>query len=593
MLRPFIPRGNVRLLLRRQPRCLFRRLSSTNAWSADAITGLVYRNQEKEAVFQTIIGLEIHAQLQIPTKLFSTTNIQISNPAPNTQLSLLDIALPGSLPVLSAAAVQAAVLAAAALQCQIATVSRFERKHYVYADLPAGYQITQQRWPLAVDGCINFSSAAAANNTKKRKKKQQSGASDTNVTTCRIERLQLEQDTAKTVQRTVGSKTESLVDFNRAGSALIEIVTAPDIRSAAAAVQATETVRQLLRHTGVCDGQLQSGSLRVDLNVNLQDSKGRRSLRVEVKNLNSLRQVQEAALFEAVRQAQAWSTDNEDDTGGDQPQQFSETRTWNVLDHKTVLIRLKDSEQDYRFLPEPDLPPVVLNAETLDGCQSVQDFCDQRMPELPAQALERLMETYSLSHYQATVVAADPPAILLLDTAIATAQQLLDESSHSIPPAKIAQLAANLLTNELFALVKEDAPESDHVPTVQTSAVTGQQLGEIVVLLATGSLSSTMAKKLLAVIYTQSLTGASPAQVAAEHGFQLVTDSNALLSLCRQVLADHPAEVGLLKQGGKFVGKMQKLFTGKAMAASHGNAHPERLQEALQNVMEETIDNDE
>jgi aspartyl-tRNA(Asn)/glutamyl-tRNA(Gln) amidotransferase subunit B len=633
-------------------------------WTADPVSGLVRLQSDSSSTrsatrgprFQTIIGLEIHAQLQIPTKLFSPTTLlqnitqqrpvrdddnadggttltyasasAISSP-PNTQLSLLDVAVPGSLPVLSAAAVHAAVLASAALQCEIRETSRFERKHYSYADLAMGYQITQQRWPLAVNGSVSWNTSAASSKPTKNKK-QSAASTAVDTVTCRIERLQLEQDTAKTTtrRRSIPNDaqpsssthfTEALVDFNRAGVALIEIVTAPDLRSSQQAVRLTEIVRQLLLHVGVCDGQLQSGSLRVDLNVNIeelierddaeediksqqeeqqqqQQQRPRRSPLVEVKNLNSLRQVEEAALYEARRQAAVWSNEHDDDNNDAAVGLSGETRTWNVLANKTDLLRKKDQEQDYRFMPEPDLPPLVLNAATLDGCASVQEFVDQHLPELPAQALERLMQVYGLSAYQAAVVAADPPAIHLLDTAIATALRQLgndstvdDENGGNSKRVKdIAQSAANLLSNELFKLVKEDTlDESDRTVTVQASSVTGEQLGEIVVLLTRNTISNTTAKKLLAVLYHEEETGVSPSKVAAARGFELVTDPEQLREFCRNVMTSHPDEVVVYQRGGKFVGKMIKLFTGKAMAASRGNAHPERLREALLEVLEE------
>jgi aspartyl-tRNA(Asn)/glutamyl-tRNA(Gln) amidotransferase subunit B len=605
-----------------------------NMWTADPVSGLVcLQNSDNDDPttatdrprrFQTIIGLEIHAQLQIPTKLFSptTTLASASSSPPNTLVSLLDVAVPGSMPVLSATAVHAAVLSAAALQCEIREKSRFERKHYSYADLPLGYQITQQRWPLAVNGSVSWNpSASSTKPTKNKKQPASASATAVDTITCRIERLQLEQDTAKTTTRRrsipndvqpSSSFTESLVDFNRAGVALIEIVTAPDLRSSQQAVRLTEIVRQLLLHVGVCDGQLQSGSLRVDLNVNIQEiierdcdeedetpslqqNRPRRSPRVEVKNLNSLRQVEEAALYEARRQAALW-TNEQDDGDNDAVVLSAETRTWNVLANKTDLLRKKDQEQDYRFLPEPDLPPLVLNATTLNGCASVQEFVDQHLPELPAQALERLMQVYGLSAYQATVVAADPPAIRLLDTAIATALQQLDNdnnvddenSGNNKRVKEIAQSAANLLSNELFKLVKEDNPDdSGDTISVRASTVTGEQLGEIVVLLTRNTISNTMAKKLLAVLYHEEETGVSPSKVAEARGFELVTDPEQLRDLCRNVMTSHPDELLVYQRGGKFVGKMIKLFTGKAMAASQGNAHPERLREALLEVLEE------
>jgi aspartyl-tRNA(Asn)/glutamyl-tRNA(Gln) amidotransferase subunit B len=261
-----------------------------------------------------------------------------------------DLAVPGTLPMTSRSAVQAAVLTAAALQCEIASMSRFERKHYHYADLPFGYQVTQQRWPIARNGTLTNSKAIAVG----------------------IDRIQLEQDTGKTTNTTVKengeSVTKSLVDFNRAGCALVEIVMNPDLRSSKHAADTVETLRQLLKHIGTCNGRMEEGSLRVDLNVSVRpilhknndddnNDKFQPNLnnRVEVKNLNSLKQVQQAAEYEAVRQAQLLS-ENAQLT-------FQETRTYNVKSGKTVLIRTKQGEEDYRFMPEPDLPPVVLNEQ--------------------------------------------------------------------------------------------------------------------------------------------------------------------------------------------------------------------------------------
>jgi len=330
-------------------------------------TGVISYN--KEPRFQTVIGLEVHAQLDIPQKLFSsapTVAAVHSASTPNTLIRPFDLAVPGVLPMTSQAAVQACVLTAAALQCEIAPVSRFERKHYHYADLPFGYQVTQQRWPMARNGVIQSSQPL------KTKKKKQPATELPPVV--RIDRIQLEQDTGKTTTSTRKSPdgttttTHSLVDFNRAGCALMEIVMHPDIRSSQHAAATVETLRQLLQHIGTCNGRMEEGSLRVDLNVSIHPLDGNAEFqsnlknRVEVKNLNSLRQVQQAADYEVLRQAKIVAGDDENhDSTTTTPKTFQETRTFHVKSGKTVLIRSKEGDEDYRFMPEPDIPPVVID----------------------------------------------------------------------------------------------------------------------------------------------------------------------------------------------------------------------------------------
>jgi aspartyl-tRNA(Asn)/glutamyl-tRNA(Gln) amidotransferase subunit B len=333
---------------------------SFSRWSADLDTGLISSKEKGTPRFQTVIGLEIHAQLDISTKLFSACPIPKTSSLyqqPNTSVWPFDLGVPGFLPSLSLEAVQAAVLTAAATKCHIPAVSRFERKHYYYADLPLGYQVTQQRWPLARDGVLK---CHRKSNKKGKKKDREDGQ-----LSVRIERIQLEQDTGKTTMTKRNGETESLVDFNRAGRALIEIVFHPDLRSASDAGTALETLRSLLVHIGSCDGKMEEGSLRCDLNVSIApveddlndidiDILETTGNRVEVKNLNSIRQVMQAAEYEAVRQAEA--------VVQGQPT-AQETRTFDVRSGETVVMRTKGGAKDYRFMPEPDLPPIVLDQE--------------------------------------------------------------------------------------------------------------------------------------------------------------------------------------------------------------------------------------
>lgn len=547
-------------------------------WHIDETTGLVSLDSADR--YQTIIGLEIHAQLNVPTKLFSTAAsgmITGHNRAPNKDIHPFDLAVPGFLPVLSRAAVQSAILAAESVNCEIQNVSRFERKHYAYADLPSSYQITQQRWPIAKDGYISFNLQGGQKKKKRSKERIQ-------WLRCRVDRIQLEQDTGKTsiVNRMDDSgqtrTTYSRVDFNRAGCALIEMVLKPDLRSSRQAAAVFKQVHQLWKHIGICDGRMEEGHLRCDLNVNLEDLiSGKRSPRVEVKNLNSIKHVQDAATYEAKRQAQLLE---EGRNGGFPSLVHEETRTWDVTKHATRLIRYKDGEQDYRFLPEPDLPPLVLDQGEALGGFTLERFLEENLVELPSAAIQRLVDSYGISEDQATVIAGDSPAIQFFDAAVRCAC-----NQTSAQKTEVAKVANNLLCNELFALVKEDAEDIDNA-SVENSNVTEEQFGKLVVLVLEEIVSSTMAKKLLKILYEE-CNGGCPRQVAKERGFQLITDKQELDALCRSVIRDHPEELQVYQRGGKFINKMLKLFTGKAMLASRGNAHPERLRESLEEVLQE------
>jgi len=573
-----------------------------------------------------VIGVEIHAQLDISTKLFSGCPVPNSATdgkslaalaTPNSSVWPFDLGIPGFLPRLSAEAVRAAVLSAGAMKCRLPLVSRFERKHYFYADLPLGYQVTQQRWPLAKDGVLACRSSGSNAGKKKKKKSKKSGGDDDGFS-LRIDRVQLEQDTGKTLvdafTNPVTKQKESLVDFNRAGRALIEVVSHPDLRSSTQAAIAVETLRSLFKHIGTCDGKMEEGSLRCDLNVSIApidsgnpgssdcDVISRTGNRVEVKNLNSVRQVQQAAEYEALRQSKAIVLD-------DSPTS-QETRTFDVKGNRTVVIRTKEGAKDYRFMPEPDLPPLVLNEEALGkGIKDVDSFLEKNLPELPDDARQRLQDEYGLSEYLAGVITSDPPSIEFFDESVHEARlQLADENRNvsDREKRKIPETVANLLCNELFALVREFEMQrlieeglvdstgggvSDS--SIRFSRVSGYQLGEVVALVLEGVISNTMAKQLLRVLYSDAMEGESdsatrsPRKVARERGFQLITDAEELAKLCREAIDSSPNEMERYQLGGKFATKITKFLLGKAMGASRGNAHPERLNEVLAEVLEE------
>ena len=531
--------------------------------------------------------------------------------------------------------------------------------------------VTQQRWPIATNGILKCRRVPQKKGGKRKKTKNDSGDGsddDEDTFTVRVERVQLEQDTGKTITTTKNVKgddgeytiTESLVDFNRAGCALIEIVFHPDIRSAKDAAIAVETLRGLLQHINTCNGKMEEGSLRVDLNISIapindsNDDKNDDYLskllqysgnRVEVKNLSSIKHVLWATEYESLRQVKSLVEDNKPTK--------QETRTFDVKTKKTVLMRTKEGAEDYRFMPEPDLPPIVLTnneevtyrkgqnaaisclsvlwcriprpalyshfvaflattyAQVFDGLD-LQTFLERRLPELPEEARRRLMEEYELSDYLATVITGDPPAIRLFDEAVIVAYDRvnLTESFASTEKetvqqrklglSQVAEAVANFLCNELFALIREKELEQknyggDYGSAPDTtgesalySKVNGQQLGELTALVLNGVISNNMAKQILPILFHEETEyGKSPLEVATDRGYRLITDTDELAAICRSVIENSPEEMEKYKRGGKFARKITKYLVGTAMAQTGGNAHPERLNEVLNDILEE------
>ena len=589
-------------------------------------TGIITDDTSSQQLYRSIIGIEIHAQLAVPTKLFSsgpTKHHPDHNLEANTSSSIHDLAYPGTLPLLSKSSVQKALISAAALNCRIQELSRFERKHYTYADLPFGYQVTQQRWPLATEGLITCRRYSPPQPKKKghnaRNRGGQSKVSGNSSSQedlvelskffdVGIDRIQMEQDTGKTTAVSIGgSKTQYLIDFNRAGSALIEIVFKPQIHSAHEAASVVSTLQSLLKYLGTCDGKMEEGSLRCDLNVSIypispSDFSGDEAdpnnpfkkylpkgagNRVEVKNLNSLRQIIQSAEYEALRQTS--QIINGSPTG-------RETRTFDPKSGKTIMIREKGGDVDYRFMPEPDLPPVRLNRNIL-GKNSVQEFLDDNLPELPEEAINRLMHVYGISEASALIITSDRPAISFFVDSVALCEQEL-KGDNQIDTVTVSITIANWLCNDLFALIKESASKKEekeslegalnHPISVEYSNVSAEQLGSLVALILNETVSTTQAKKLLSVMYTEELNSL-PLDIAEQNNWKLISNMDQLKSLCRDVIqhGKNAKQLEQYKLGGKNVRKMTKFFTGKIMAESRGNAHPELMGKALQLVLKE------
>jgi len=419
----------------------------------------------------------------------------------------------------------------------------------------------------------------------------------------------MEQDTGKTTAVSLGgSKTQYLIDFNRAGSALIEIVFKPQIHSAHEAASVVSTLQSLLKYLGTCDGKMEEGSLRCDLNVSIcpispsdenEDEadpnnpfnkylpKGVGN-RVEVKNLNSLRQIIQSAEYEALRQTSQIIDGSP--TG-------RETRTFDPKSGHTIKIREKGGAVDYRFMPEPDLPPVRLNRNILEK-DSLQEFLKENLPELPEEATNRLMDVYGISEASALIITSDRPAISFFVDSVALCKKEL-KGDNQIDTDKVSITIANWLCNDLFALIKESATKKEgkdsdsegalnHPISVEYSNIDTEQLGSLVALILNETVSTTQAKKLLGVMYSDDKTSL-PLDIAEQNGWKLISNTNQLETLCRDVILHekNAKQFEQYKQGGKNVRKMTKFFTGKIMAESKGNAHPELMGKALQFVLEE------
>jgi len=621
-----------------QPRMIkFSSVVIQNDLVYDRDTGMIFDRSSSSPIYRSVIGIEIHAQLTVPTKLFSsapTKHHPDYDPSPNSSVSIHDLAYPGTLPMISKSAVQKAIISSAALNCEIQHLSRFERKHYSYADLPFGYQVTQQRWPIAKEGiltCRRYEPSVVkvkTQSSKRRRGQNQDADEKTNQLECTkpelskffsvgIDRVQIEQDTGKTTAISSESNIEYLIDFNRAGSTLIEIVFKPQINSAHEAAAVVHTLQSLLKYLDTCDGKMEEGSLRCDLNVSIapystdevgtfhsddeDDNPFQNYLpkncghRVEVKNLNSLRQVIRSAEFEALRQAHLAISGNP--TG-------RETRTFDPKKGETIKIRDKGGAVDYRFMPEPDLPPLILKRNILN-CDTLEKFLGTNMPELPETALERLMKDYGISESLALIITADRPAIAFFEEATKICLTEIDKSD--VNHTHVSTNIANWLCNDLFSLIKDgatnriesvedeeddDSASLNHPISVQFSKVSSSKLGSLVALVLSDVLSTTQAKKILGIMYQDDLLS-SPLEIAQSNGWKLITDLDELQILCRNVILnpENQKQLEQYKKGGKHVRKMTKFYTGKIMAESKGNAHPEILNEALMKVLDDIAPN--
>ena len=482
--------------------------------------------------YEAVIGLETHCQLSTKTKIFSSSSTEFGG-SPNTNIDPICMGMPGVLPVLNQKVLEYAVKAGLALNCEIAPYSKFDRKQYFYPDLPKNYQISQFDLPIATNGWLEIELVDAAGNSTRKK--------------IGITRLHMEEDAGKLVHggsdRLSGS-TYSMVDYNRAGVPLIEIVSEPDLRTGAEAAEYGRELRRIVRYIGVGDGNMQEGSLRCDVNISVRPV-GRKEFgtKVEIKNMNSFNAIERAIDYEIDRQIQALET-------GETIVQ--ETRLWDEGKQCTFSMRVKEGASDYRYFPEPDLPPIEVSATQL------QDWKAQ-LPELPAAKRYRYETQLSLSPYDARVLTDDKAVAEYFEAAIAA----------GAPP----KLAANWVMGDITAYLKNEKLAIGEIP------LQPEDLAELMKLIETGTIGGKIAKDILPELLSQ---GGSPRKLVESKGLIQISDTGAIESAIDAVLAANPKELEQYRAGKT---KLLGFFVGKVMKETGGRADPKLTNELLANKL--------
>ena len=476
-----------------------------------------YRIRGREGDWEIAVGLEVHAQVVSEAKLFSTAPTAFGA-EPNTQVSLVDAAMPGMLPVINSHCVTQAVRTGLALEAEINLTSVFDRKNYFYPDLPPGYQISQYSRPIVGEGRVTLD------------------LEDGSQRTIGITRLHLEMDAGKSIHDRRADAT--CVDLNRAGVALMEIVSEPDIRSPEEAGLYLRKLRSILRYIGTCDGNMEQGSMRADVNVSVRRPGGELGTRCELKNLNSVRFVMRAIEVEAERQVGVLEEGGAIEL---------ETRLFDVERGETRSMRSKEEAHDYRYFPDPDLLPLTLDPAWVEAERA-------RLPELPDARKARFMADYGLSAYDAGVLVAE---------------REIAEYFEEVAAGRDGKQAANWVTGTLFGALNRSGIG------IEQSPVSAAALGALIDRVADGTVSNRAAKDVFGAMVS---TGKDADTIIEEQGLRQVSDEGAIEALVEQVIAENPDKVADYR-GGKT--KLAGWFVGQVMKASGGKANPKAVNEAL------------
>ncbi|XP_013162722.1 PREDICTED: glutamyl-tRNA(Gln) amidotransferase subunit B, mitochondrial isoform X2 [Papilio xuthus] len=457
--------------------------------------------------WQSVVGLEVHAQLNTESKLFSGAQNTFGGLV-NNCVSLFDAAIPGTLPVLNRKCVELGVLTALALSCKVNEVSSFDRKHYFYADLPAGYQITQQRAPIANGGVINFQVFTPGIHKKPYKKSS------------KIKQIQLEQDSGKSLHDS--ELKRSLVDLNRAGAPLIELVFEPDLEDGEEAAALVKELVLIVQKLGACSGRMEEGALRVDANVSLRKFGEPLSTRTEIKNIGSIRGVAGAVRHEIERQRTIL------DNGG---HIINETRSWDATNKVTIAMRDKEVVQDYRYMPEPNLPPLRVNLHTKEDTQDVISvpLIKETIPELPEDSRRKLIEEYDLREISAIQLVNEPALLNYF-------YELVSDVTRN--PTKVA----NLLLNDLLTVLNKRKVD------VEYCTITVNQMKESTDALLNKQINLDIYRKLLDELFDRPIDF-SVLEIIKEKGWTLESDETVIEQKCKEVLDNNPKLVKKYKEG--------------------------------------------
>ncbi|MEP3630323.1 MAG: Asp-tRNA(Asn)/Glu-tRNA(Gln) amidotransferase subunit GatB [Hyphomicrobiales bacterium] len=466
--------------------------------------------------WEIVMGLEVHAQVSSEAKLFSGSSTQFGGEQ-NNHVSFVDAAMPGMLPVINQECVRQAVRTGLGLKAQINNYSVFDRKNYFYPDLPQGYQISQFKQPIVGEGIIYLD------------------MKDGERVEIGVERLHLEQDAGKSMHDQ--HPTMSFVDLNRSGVALMEIVSKPDLRSSEEARTYLTKLRAILRYLGTCDGNMEQGSMRADINVSVRKPGGEFGTRCEIKNVNSMRFAVAAIEYEARRQIAILEDGGEID---------QETRLYDSVKGETRSMRSKEEAHDYRYFPDPDLLPLEFDQAFVDEIAS-------DLPELPDEKRARFIDKLGLTPYDAGVLVAEKET---------------SDFFEQVTNGRDAKLAANWVINDLLGALNKDSRSIEDTP------VSADQLGGIIDLIKEGTISGKIAKDVFEIVYNE---GGDPAAIVEERGMKQVTDTGAIEAAVDEVIAANPEKVEQAKEKPQLLG----WFVGQVMKATQGKANPQAVNEIL------------
>ena len=475
----------------------------------------------KTGDWEIVIGLEIHAQVLSSSKLFSGASTEFGKD-PNHNVSLVDAAMPGMLPVINETCIKQAIKSGIALNAEINKYSVFDRKNYFYADLPQGYQISQYKYPIVGEGSLKITDANGEDKI------------------IGIERIHLEQDAGKSLHDQHPSK--SFIDLNRTGVALMEIVSKPDLRSPEEAASYVKKIRTVLRYIETCDGNMEQGSLRADCNVSVRKPNGDLGTRCEIKNLNSIKFISQAIQYEAERQVEIL------ENGGVIDQ---ETRLFDTSTGETRSMRSKEDAHDYRYFPDPDLLPLELSESQISEIRS-------DMPELPDQLVERLISEYGITKYDANVIAEEKEYV-----------HYYENSAKN----RDGKLVVNWMTSELFGLLKKNNIQFNQNP------ISPNYLNELVELIENKTISGKIAKDVFEIMFA---TSKSPKMIVKEKGLEQVTDDSAIEVFVDQVINENNDKVKEYLSGKD---KLFGFFVGQVMKVSQGKANPGLVNKILKSKL--------